>query len=262
MSLCISVLATLCLQTAGPATAAQAGPSQQEAVLSEIKRLGAEVKFDRQDPRVVKSVWLRGPHVSDATLAHLRALTGLRFLNLSSTKVNGEGFQHLKDLPQLELLVIDAWASTQVIKHLKGLPRLRWLMISGARMADTAFDDLERLASLEVLTLNDTGATDARLACLDKMPALRELDLFEPGFTDMGLKHVASLRHLKRLVLCWSPTTDAGLANLKGLTHLRDLVLVRTQVTNKGTQELQKALPNVLIIRVPWFLGWGAPTKT
>ena len=43
--------------------------------------------------------------------------------------------------------------------------------------------------------------------------------------------------------------TDAGLASLKGLRQLQTLVLKGTRVTDAGVADLQKALPQLKIIR-------------
>jgi len=66
---------------------------------------------------------------------------------------------------------------------------------------------------------------------------------------DSALAQVGRLRRLEELELSSSEVTDAGLKHLMGLTALKKLGLGSTQVTDAGVQELQRALPNLEIVR-------------
>jgi hypothetical protein len=66
---------------------------------------------------------------------------------------------------------------------------------------------------------------------------------------DAALAQVGRLRRLEELKLSSSEVTDAGLKHLMGLTALKKLELGSTQVTDAGVQELQRALPNLEIVR-------------
>jgi Leucine Rich repeat len=66
---------------------------------------------------------------------------------------------------------------------------------------------------------------------------------------DVALVQVGRLRRLEELDLNGLEVTDAGLAHLGGLTSLHTLVLRSTKVTDAGVKELQRALPNLRIVR-------------
>jgi len=61
--------------------------------------------------------------------------------------------------------------------------------------------------------------------------------------------NLKGLTNLQSLDLYDTQVTDAGLVHLAGLTNLGWLYLHGTQVTDAGVAELQKALPNCVIIR-------------
>jgi hypothetical protein len=109
--------------------------------------------------------------------------------------------------------------------HLKGLTKLGWLDLDKTQVTDAGLVHLQGLTKLEWLYLENTHVTDA------------------------GLEHLKGLTELKLLLLDGTQVTDAGLAHLKGLTELGSLHLNGTHVTDQGVSELQKALPNLEIIR-------------
>jgi len=69
------------------------------------------------------------------------------------------------------------------------------------------------------------------------------------SLTDAGLIHLRGMQKLQFLYLSRTAVTDAGLKHLYELTGLKELRLADTQVTDAGVAELQRALPNVTIIR-------------
>jgi hypothetical protein len=65
-----------------------------------------------------------------------------------------------------------------------------------------------------------------------------------------GLFHLQGLTQLKVLVLSNAQATDSWLVPLRGLTNLQELYLNRnTKFTDEGCDELQKTLPNLIIVR-------------
>ena len=86
--------------------------------------------------------------------------------------------------------------------------------------------DLVRNENGEVIEFTGYYETDADLEQLRDMPELETPDL---GFCEK--------------------ITDAGLVHLKGMTNLQDLALGGANITESGVAELQKALPNCVIIR-------------
>jgi internalin A len=126
---------------------------------------------------------------------------------------------------------------------LGGEPRApRWLidLIGG--------DYFHHITKVEFLT--PSSATDAKLAHVGRLSRLQLLSAnYSPSVSNAGLAHLTRLTNLTFLWLDDTQVTDAGLAHLKGLSKLTQLNLHGSQVTDAGVNELQRALPNLNIVR-------------
>jgi hypothetical protein len=91
--------------------------------------------------------------------------------------------------------------------------------------------------------------TDRDVPLLRGLATLIVLDLSGSKVTDKGLVHLKELTSLEHLDLRDTPVTDKGLRTLKRLTALRLLDLTNTRVTDAGVKELQKALPELEVVR-------------
>jgi hypothetical protein len=124
-------------------------------------------------------------------------------------------------------------------------------MAAEARNRETTNEDLELLVSLPHLTsveFDGTRVTDDGLAYVGKLKRLTYLSLERTRVTDVGLPYLKGLTDLTLLNLSETRVTDEGLASLEGLTQLEQLFLDDTQVTAAGVKNLQKALPDCIII--------------
>ena len=162
----------------------------------------------------------------DATIAQVGRLTELDSLFLSQSSVSGSG-----------------------LAHIKGLTNLSSLDLFGTGVNDAGLAHLEGLTALSTLELRATQVTDNGLANLKRLTKLNYLGLAETQVTDAGLVHLKWLVNLSLLDLSCTQITDAGLAHLKGLTKLRSIDLSNTQVTDDAAEELQQALPSLVIAR-------------
>jgi hypothetical protein len=136
----------------------------------------------------VSVVSLDGALVTDADLAALEGLTGLRRLYLNGTPVTDAGLAHLRDLPALEVLELRETAIGDAgLRHLTGLPRLSVLLLYGTRVTDAGAARLAGLPRLEELSLSCTSVGDASLAALAGCPTLRVLRLSGTAVTDAGV---------------------------------------------------------------------------
>ena len=75
------------------------------------------------------------------------------------------------------------------------------------------------------------------------------VDFYETKVTDTDLAILARVPELKQLWLSRTQVTDAGLVHLAGLPELDLLYLSETQVSDQGVSQLEKALPNIEIVR-------------
>ena len=91
--------------------------------------------------------------------------------------------------------------------------------------------------------------TDAILVRLTGLNELKELTMAGMKVTDAGLIHLKGLTNLEAIWLTRTKVTDAGLVHIKGLDQLDSLAVPSTQITDAGVAELQKAFPDLLIIK-------------
>jgi hypothetical protein len=136
----------------------------------------------------ISVVSLDGAPVTDADLAALEGLAGLRRLYLNGTPVTDAELAHLRGLPALEVLELRETAvGDEGLRHLAGLPRLSVLLLYGTRVTDAGAALLAGLPRLEELSLSCTSVGDAGLAALAGCPTLRVLRLSRTGVTDAGV---------------------------------------------------------------------------
>jgi mono/diheme cytochrome c family protein len=121
----------------------------------------------------------------------------------------------------------------------------------GTNATDAALAPLKDILGLMDLNLAGTKISDAGLAHIKGLTNLTHLHLEHTAITDAGLVNLKGLTNLRYLNLFNTKVSDAGLENLKGLSQLKDLYLWQTKVTDAGAANIQKALPNVNVVR-----GW------
>jgi hypothetical protein len=116
-------------------------------------------------------------------------------------------------------------------------------------LTDERLRELVAADRIRGLYIPGTAVTDAGLAHLRGLTRLRHLNLDETGVTDAGLAHLRGVPDLESLTLENTAVTDRGLEHLTGLKKLEKLHLRGTRVTDGGVAALQKALPELKIIR-------------
>jgi hypothetical protein len=125
-----------------------------------------------RDPSLVSvyTVDLSGGSVTDATLAHLQALSQLTALEVDSTSVSDAGMVNLQRLTSLRCLWLEGnrRITGTGLRHLQGLSHLVTLDLSGTSVTGRALANLERLKDLCIVDLRHTEVTYAavdRLQC-------------------------------------------------------------------------------------------------
>ena len=154
---------------------------------------------------------------TNADMAILATLPGLKELFLNGTDITDAGLRHLRGLKHLEQLELRFTKVTGArLNHLAGLSNLRRLDLSLTKVDDDAMRQLKGLTKLQDLNLNQTPVGDAGLEHLRQLPELRTLDLAGTRVTDAGLTYLRSLNKLRDVHLFDnSGVTDAGVASLK-----------------------------------------------
>ncbi len=231
----------------------------------------------------LKSLGLLSTTVTDAGLAHLKGLTGLRTMSLKldprgidqdfkpvhsgdGADISDAGLAHLKGaLSGVETLYLNL-GGTKVtdagLESLKGLTCTLFLDLSGTRVTDAGLAQLSGLDGLAGLYLQNLPVTGAGLARLRGMDALETLSLANTEVTDSDLAPLKNLPGLKVLFLNNTKVTDSSVVSqVIGLTKLVDLDLSGTRVTDVGLARLV-ALKNLkrLTIKGVGVTAAGAAT--
>ena len=252
-------------------------PAGKEIKL-EVYENSSDISFlSELGPNDLQAISLKRTNFLDEDLVHLKNLTGLIALDISSTmQIHGSGFEHLtnfKNLKQLDcfnsnisdiaLKYISKMSSLERISfywtqikgpglvHLKNLNSLKELSLSKTLITDDSFVPLKDITWLTKLELYDTRIGDNGLAVLEGMTSLEILILgsLERGadvnspITDAGLIHLSKLTKLNKLGLYRTCITDEGLKHLSGLTNLESLSLNKTKITGAGFAYLNKLAP-------------------
>ncbi|MCZ6767530.1 MAG: hypothetical protein O7D32_11440 [bacterium] len=152
-----------------------------------------EARIERNDRGEVISVDLSATQVSDAELAHLKALASLQILHLFNTQIGDTG-----------------------LIHLQGMTDLRELGLGRTRITDEGLVHLKDLTSLQTLDFSwCSRITGAGLEHLKELTNLRDLSLYKTKVTDAGLVHLKGMTDLENLALPVLGTSDAGVAELR-----------------------------------------------
>jgi hypothetical protein len=156
----------------------------------------------------------------------------------------GTGLEHLRRLPELTRLDIDAPVTDDDLRHIARLTTLRHLRITSSQITDVGLAQLAPLSNLEVLVLDGAAITGKGLESLKQFSELTTLELPRCNkFTDAGLGHAAHFPRLETLELCGHSITDEGVEHLAGLPKLRRLTLHDTGVSGVGIIELADQMP-------------------
>lgn len=161
------------------------------------------------------TVWkaeMKGPEVHNKHLAKLDAYNDMKVLDISDSRVTGQGLNHLSKFTDL-----------------------RVLNLSGTNLKNQfLFGDLSKFG-------------DPKRPMLSALKNLEELNLSHTRLTDDGLVYIEHLVKLKKLNLSHTNVTDLGIPQLLELKNLRRLYLANTKITKKSILLLKECLPNCKI---------------
>jgi Leucine-rich repeat (LRR) protein len=175
--------------------------------------------------------------IGDPGLPYLSGLTALEELNLTGTKVKGDGLISLKGLTKLTKLLLPekTMLTGPLLTALAALPDLEKLNCVIGEPSHPRLAAIARMTSLKQLDLSGVTLTNRKLAYLKNLTALESLKLGSDGeLTDRGLENLKGLPALQNLSIPNFRGTNAGLANLRGLSNLKTLKLWGPQITDLG----------------------------
>lgn len=152
--------------------------------------------------RHLTGLGLSGSMINDKDLLALNKLSGLKYLDLTDSKVTESGILTLKQLPQLNSLEISHLNNpSRLLKALADSQNLHRLVIGSCELSPDDIKTLSRCPNLEALALYDITISDEAMKILASMPHLKSLNI---EYCDIELKDLLAFAKndsLQRVVL-------------------------------------------------------------
>ncbi len=191
------------------------------------------------------------PTDEENNLSDLRALKGLRYLNLGEGPIADNGvdaFVGLADLRELDAsFTILPEGAMENIGKLPNLKKLSLNAVSGEEILC-----LRGMKKLEALSTMYTIADTPWLELLPTLTGLKELSVIQSEIAPEVLELLAGTNQLERLYLPYAGIDDIHLKSIGKMTNLKELDLYGTRITESGLKYLEK-LVNLKTL----YLGGG-----
>ena len=228
--MCRLFLVALVAVAFGISSGLAASPKADEVetdAIARIVKLGGTAKIDDKLDETAR-VAVKLPTANDAALQKLCKLPSIGAVEiLDATKCTEVGFAKLKELPDLQTLVLGKCPLTE--KEATAIGTLR---------------------TLTVLFIGESKLTDVALAHFDKLVNLKILDVSgAAAITDKSAPVFVGLKKLEELNLSGTKFGDDGVTALKELEQLRILRLNQSNVTRKGIDAIEAARGKDLTVK-------------
>ncbi len=224
------LMMTLGAVVLGTSTGFAAAPKADEVeadAIARIVKLGGSAKIDEKLDENAR-VAVKLPTANDAALQQLCKLPNIGAVEiLDATKCTEVGFAKLKELPDLQMLVLGKCPLTE--KEANAIGTLR---------------------TLTVLFIGESKLTDVALAHFAKLVNLKTLDVSgAAAITDKSASVLVGFKKLEELNLSGTKFGDVGVTALKDLELLRVLRLNQSNVTRKGIDAIEAARGKDLTVK-------------
>ena len=177
------------------------------------------------------------------TISEIENITSL---NLSNTSL--KEFHKIKPLKSLKYLYLDGTnISKNDLHHLSNLPHLTWLYLTNTAIGDEGLEAIKGIATIEVLGLNGTKVSNRGLSYLKELKRLKQLYIAGTEVSDQGLLYLHGIKSLRKVYLT-RKISEASLTPQKEPNKSDQFEYNKLQITDYGIGQLQKALPNTVII--------------
>jgi hypothetical protein len=166
--------------------------------------------------------------------------------------VSNATLSSLKKFPQIGgIEVLDAsQCTTKGFANLKELPNLQKLVLGKSFPIAEGFAAIGQCKELRHLGVVNSNLTDAELESLKSLTMLEHLAISgNPKVTDKGMQTVKEFERLRVLYLGNTSITNEGLMELKKLDGLRTLSVGGTKVTQDAAEKFADLMPNLRVVR-------------
>jgi Leucine-rich repeat (LRR) protein len=187
--------------------------------------------------------------ITDAGLASIQNLTGLRALELSDTDIGDAGLKNIAKLRNLEYIDLDSTnISGAGVVALSPLTNMAFLMLARNPIGGQCLKTLATWPQLKILSLKETRLKDSDLSNLAAIPNLMEVDLSNnPDVSASGIQKLATCQTLIQMSVGWTGIKPSDAAAFKKLRHLQRLFIGGDTFVAADEQKWCKALPGVLV---------------
>jgi Leucine-rich repeat (LRR) protein len=213
-----------------------------------------------QLPRLTR-LHIRGPHVTDDSLALIARNPQLSILEIDDAKISSAGISHLRELKQLrELFLVGNEYQDEMLSGMEQLSQVQQLRVNGTRFTPTGLVHIGKMRQLKLLDLHESLAIDDDgLAHLQGLTNLEWLKL-PPTITDAGLIHLRPMQQLRRLYLDQTAITGVGISQIASLPKLQNLSLRGANIGDEGLRRIReiKSL-EILDLRTTSITDEGLP---
>ncbi len=198
----------------------------------------------------LKQLELHHIDVDDYWLQSVVGLEKLEYLNLWATRVNGPGFEALKNLKSLRKLHIYNERSEIDLTSIARLPALEEFHLCGDNTPAELWP-LRNCTTLKRIRFwFGTKVDDSTAAWMGSCPNLSELTM-EGGLTDNATRSLAALPALHSLFIESTKVTAEGVVRLASIPSMHQLIVDTTSEidpkTNEAIRDQFPAIPFVLI---------------
>ena len=216
------------------------------------------IEKDTEDKKLRKAYnWLAPfrnygmiPIESITSLKHVDLATGSPVVNGVARNIymSDDSLAHLKAFTGLETVVLPIWTSNNGLKHIGEMNGLKGLYLGKMNINDAGLAQIAKL-DLEKLILFETNITNNGVTkIVEYFPNLKILNLSNTNITNDGLKDLKNLNKLESLIIKRNNITDAAIPHLIELKHLKLLSIEFNQISTNGKNQLRTAFPNITLI--------------
>lgn len=197
---------------------------------------------------------LTGANITDAQVASLKPLTGLKEINVSLTQLTDRGLSQLAELENLEVLRIEGThqingTGFQAFTRKKPKPELRCIYANLTRFSPEGLRLLKQIPSLELFDNTNSGMNDQSFFELKGATNLKTLVLTSNNLTSASGNTLRTMRNLEHLNLSVNGGVNDQIFNaLMALPNLKSVKLGGTGCTLKSVEQFRRLKKNCDVV--------------
>jgi len=220
-----------------------------KTAINAIRELGGEVDVLRNGPQYPKdpiSVIMKGRHVDDADMEHLRKLTVFRSIKITNTSISDDGLRGISLHHTLTGLYLSRnRIGNGAIPHINTLKDLRLLNLSWTDVTDEGVKALAQMKRLRCVQLDGTNITNEALKTLSDLPMIDSIEASTTCVDDKGVAHLAKCHALMSLHLSGTRISDESIRIAGRLPRMQFLIANYTRITDDSLDTIL-AMPFLL----------------